>query len=52
LLSIAGEKLTLKELTTVMKSMDDNNNGTISFDEFVKGVYEYVVKSKSLSEKT
>ena len=46
-----GEKLSLKDLTAVMKSMDDNNNGTISFDEFTKGVYEFVVKSKSLSEK-
>ena len=44
---ILGEKLSLKELTEVMTNMDSNMNGTISFDEFVRGMYEFVVKHKT-----
>ena len=47
----SGEKLSLKELTEVMKNMDSNMNGTISFDEFVRGMYEFVVKHKTTAER-
>ena len=34
-----------------MKNMDSNKNGTISFDEFVRGMYEFVVKHKTTAER-
>ena len=43
--------MSLKELTEVMKNMDSNMNGTISFDEFVRGMYEFVVKHKTAVER-
>ena len=46
-----GEKLSMKQLTEIMKSMDENFNGTISFDEFVKGMYTYVLTSTTISER-
>ena len=41
----------MKELTEVMKNMDSNKNGTINFDEFVRGMYEFVVKHKTTAER-
>ena len=44
----SGEKLTIKELSRMMKIMDEDSNGVISFDEFVKGVYDFVVSRKPI----
>ena len=46
--TFSGEKLTIKELSRMMKIMDEDSNGVISFDEFVKGVYDFVVSRKPI----
>jgi hypothetical protein len=46
-----GEKLSSQELKSTMKDMDEDCDGTVSFEEFMHGVYDYVIKSENLSQK-
>jgi Ca2+/Na+ antiporter len=46
-----GETATLKELESIFSKMDKDGSGSVDFDEFVIGVADYVLNSKSFKNK-
>ena len=42
---IQGEKLTFKQAKALFKRIDADSSGTISYEEFVSGMFDYVASS-------